>query len=128
MEHDLSLGLGLQVIDVDLTGSDEALMNSAASISAYIFYDDTETFLNTVEATWTLGTAIPTTNDPAVYRVDVTEFGTTTTRTYFRVPVTFAERGTYLISLRITDTNNDFTSSVGAISVGVGDGLPRSKS
>jgi len=124
MEYDLKIGLGLQVIDVDLTGSDSAILADASHFNAIIFCDNDATVTASIEVSGPVTPGAPTTNEPAVFSDDVTAYGITSTHTYFRIPYEFKVRGAYLIQISITDNSNIKTTAKEAISVGVGDGLP----
>ena len=124
MEHDLITGTGLQVIDVDLTGSDAQLLASAARITATVVQAQGRKLHDNVEAAWSLGTVAPTTNNAQVYQISETVFGETEVKTYFRFPVTFKERGTYFVQIKIEDGAGEYSSSPTGFIIGVGDGLP----
>lgn len=129
VKHDIVTGLGLQIFYVDITESDADLLSNLDTIDAYVHFDDSDD-PDEVLASHTASpaglTAEPTDKTvAAIWTIDEVVYGETITKTYFRFACNFENAGSYLIPIKMTDTNSNSTWSEQAISIGVGNGIVR---
>lgn len=123
--HDITVGAGFQVITIDLTGSDADLLADLKYVRARVFRDEDAALEGEYEAAGRTATLPAIAEGLVAYDASTPSPIGATSTTKLRLCHNFKGRGLHLISISIEDTLGNETFSVGAVRVGVGDGLPR---
>lgn len=121
--YDIIAGLGLNAIEIELTGSDPDLLANLERIRAVVMYDETEEIVGDYYVSGPLAAAAPSgTNAGAWEEPDGGGvFGEP--RQFFRFFHEFNRRGLYIVALSMT-ADGAATSLPHGIRIGIGDGFP----
>jgi len=126
--HDILAGVGLQIFNIDITGSDSDLMIDVAAgseVRVIVYNDESGEAENEYSASGAVTVGDPLGVGAVVYTVDIISAGITTTHTYFKFSHRFDVAGDYYIALIIEDASGNRSSTADAIRVGIGSGLPK---